>query len=166
MVVQSFGSGLNMESEDPDYLARVKSDYDYAHSKGIEIGGYTLAVIEDYAPIGQPWAMNGDPNNIARCLATNWSVGYWNRIKNFITTTGADFIEIDGPYHFYTCDIADKSEEIRAEHNHESINDSRYAQWKASTVDMFAWLKENDIHICLPPTGCSSTATINLVSAM
>ena len=38
----TFGSGFNMESQDPAYIARVKADVDYAHSKGIEIGGYTL----------------------------------------------------------------------------------------------------------------------------
>lgn len=150
MVIQSFGSGMDHESEDEDYLARKKADFDYAHSKGIEIGGYTLAVVEDYKPVEQPWAMNGDPNSILRCLATDWSEGYWNRIKNFITKTGADFIEIDGPYHFYTCDIGNKSDAIKAEHNHAGLSDSRYAQWKASTLDMFSWLKENDVFINAP----------------
>ena len=38
----SFGSGLNMENNDPEYLALFKSLTDYARSKGIEMGGYSL----------------------------------------------------------------------------------------------------------------------------
>ena len=42
MVILSFGSGLNMENEDPAYLAQIKQLVDYAHAKGIELGGYSL----------------------------------------------------------------------------------------------------------------------------
>jgi len=42
MIIYTFGSGLNMENEDPSYLAKVKADVDYAHSKGIEVGAYSL----------------------------------------------------------------------------------------------------------------------------
>ena len=42
MVILTFWSGFNMESEDPAYIARIKADFDYAHSKGIKIGGYIL----------------------------------------------------------------------------------------------------------------------------
>lgn len=143
MVIQSFGSGINLESTNQSYINCVKSDYDYAHSKGIEIGGYTLACVKNYQPIPGPEAINGDNTEIRRCLATDWSVGYWNNIKNFLTQTGSDFIEIDGPYHFWTCTGGPT-------HRHEGLDDSRYAQWKSSTVDMFHWLKENDIYINAP----------------
>lgn len=143
LIIQSFGSGINLESTNQSYINRVKSDYDYAHSQGLEIGGYTLACIKDYNPVNGPEAINGDYSNIARCLATEWSVDYWNNIKNFLTQTGSDFIEIDGPYHFYTCTGGPT-------HLHDGYDNSRYAQWKASTVDMFKWLKENDIYINAP----------------
>jgi len=42
MVILTFWSGFDIESQDPGYIARFKADVEYAHSKGIEIGGYTL----------------------------------------------------------------------------------------------------------------------------
>ena len=42
MVIMTFGSGFNIESEDPEYITKMKGLADYAHSKGIRIGGYTL----------------------------------------------------------------------------------------------------------------------------
>ncbi|GAF97132.1 unnamed protein product, partial [marine sediment metagenome] len=42
MVILTFWSGFDMEKLDPGYIARIKADVDYAHSKGIELGGYSL----------------------------------------------------------------------------------------------------------------------------
>ena len=42
MVFMTFGSGFNIESEDPEYIATIKELTDYAHSKGIQLGGYNL----------------------------------------------------------------------------------------------------------------------------
>ena len=38
MVIMTFGSGFDIENEDPAYLAQIKELVDYAHSKGIELG--------------------------------------------------------------------------------------------------------------------------------
>ena len=42
MVILSFGSGVNMEDPSPANIAKFKALADYAHSKGIEMGGYSL----------------------------------------------------------------------------------------------------------------------------
>src|SRR5680860_1394499 len=42
MIILSFGSDLNMENESQDYYNKFKSLVDYAKSKGIELGGYSL----------------------------------------------------------------------------------------------------------------------------
>jgi hypothetical protein len=42
MIIYTFGSGLEMEREDPAYLAQIKADVDYAHGKGIQVGAYSL----------------------------------------------------------------------------------------------------------------------------
>ena len=42
MVILTFGSGFNIENEDPEYIAQIKELVEYAHSKGIELGGYSL----------------------------------------------------------------------------------------------------------------------------
>lgn len=39
MYIYSFGSGFNMESTSSDYIKQIKANIDYAHSKGIEVGG-------------------------------------------------------------------------------------------------------------------------------
>ena len=147
MIIQSFGSGINVESEDEDYIARVKSDYDYVHDKGLTIGGYTLAMIRDYQPINADYATNGDYNNISRCLCSKWSEGYWNRILSFMEKTGTDFIEIDGPYHFYTCT---GNREGQTEHLHKGFADSRYSQWLKSTVEIYIRMRELGIYINAP----------------
>ena len=40
MLIYSFGSGFNMESTSDSYLQQIKTDIDYAKSKGVEVGGY------------------------------------------------------------------------------------------------------------------------------
>ena len=148
-VIQSFGSTINQESKREKYIQRHKKLYNYAHSKGISIGGYTLAVIKNYLPIIGPHVNTyerdtyGVKGSIARCMCTDWSKGYWDSIVNFNKRTGADLIEIDGPYHFYKCNGGDT-------HNHKGLEDSRYMQWKESTVEAFARLKELGMHINAP----------------
>lgn len=147
MIIQSFGSGIHLESEDPAYIARVKSDYDYVHSKGLDIGGYTLAIIRDYSPMNHDCATNGDHSKISRCLCTKWSEGYWNRIMSFLEQTGSDFIEIDGPYHFYTCT---GNQPGQTEHLHKGLSDCRYMQWLRSTVEIYTRMRNQGIYINAP----------------
>ncbi len=147
MIVQSFGSGIHLESEDPAYIERVKSDYDYVHSKGLDIGGYTLAIIRDYTPMNHDCATNGDHSKISRCLCTKWSEGYWNRIMSFLEKTGSDFIEIDGPYHFYTCT---GNQPGQTEHLHKGLSDCRYMQWLRSTVEIYTRMRNQGIYINAP----------------
>jgi len=147
MIIQSFGSGVNLESEDPDYIARVKSDYDYVHGKGLSIGGYTLAIIRDYGPMNHDCATNGDHSQISRCLCTKWSKGYWDRVVSFLEQTGSDFIEIDGPYHFYTCT---GNQPGQTEHLHKGLSDCRYMQWLRSTIEIYIRLRNLGIYINTP----------------
>lgn len=147
MIIQSFGSGIDVESEDPDYIARVRADYDYVHEKGIDIGGYTLAIIRDYTPMNHDCALNGDHSNIGRCLDTQWCEGYWNRILSFMEQTHTDFIEIDGPYQFSTCQ---GNRPGQSEHLHKGYHDSRYTQWKKSMVDVYARMREMGVYINAP----------------
>ena len=86
-----------MESKDPVYIASVKKSVDYAHSKGIEIGGYNLmASSRVVGGGGECLNANGQAGGSA-CLASEWSDDYFDTIKHFITVTGFDTIETDGP---------------------------------------------------------------------
>ncbi len=50
MVILSFGSGLNMEDTSERNISKYKKLADYAHSKGIELGGYSLLSSRSISP--------------------------------------------------------------------------------------------------------------------
>jgi hypothetical protein len=45
MILYSFGSGFNLESNSSAYLDGLKADVAYANAKGIEVGGYDLIAL-------------------------------------------------------------------------------------------------------------------------
>jgi hypothetical protein len=88
MLILSFGSGLDMENDDPAYLATMKDVADYAHSRKIEIGGYSLLAsrrIDDATDVIDP--KTGKPGGAAfgnsPCLASRWGQDYLRKIRNF-----------------------------------------------------------------------------------
>lgn len=143
MIIQSFGSGVNMESSNEFYLNRIKKAYDYAHEKGLRIGAYTLAYVKNYRPVRSHEALNHDYSHICRCLDTEWSHKYMKNILRFLDRTGADAIEIDGPYGMLMCSGGKT-------HNHEDFTDSQYKQWKASVVEWYKEIKARGVYINAP----------------
>lgn len=101
MVILTFWSGFDMNNEDPAYIARIKADFDYAHSKGIKIGGYVLFC--STASYSKESNAEQDVYPPSLCLGSEYSDGYFARLLKFIDTTGMDIIETDGPYHGYPC---------------------------------------------------------------
>lgn len=143
MIIQSFGSGVRMQSKSDRYLNRIKRAYDYGHSKGIRMGAYTLAYVKNYLPIMSPEAINHDYSHICRCLATEWAQKYTKSIINFLDKTGADAIEIDGPYGMQLCSGGKT-------HLHKDFTDSQYKQWKLSIDDWYKQMKSRNIYINAP----------------
>ena len=107
MIIFSFGSGFDVESRDPEYVARIKADIAYANSMGIQVGGYDL--------IG--WTRNpGGLNASWSCLdpatkkvtgnafwGKGWSENLTNQVLWFAGETGLQMVETDGPYAGYAC---------------------------------------------------------------
>lgn len=143
MIIQSFGSGVNMESGRKSYLERIKKAYDYGHKKGIRMGAYTLAYVKNYRPVRGNEALNHDSSHICRCLATEWSQKYMKDVLRFIDETGADAVEIDGPYGMLMCSGGKT-------HLHEDFTDSQYKQWKMSVVDWYKEIKKRGVYINAP----------------
>lgn len=143
MIIQSFGSGVNVESGSARYLNRIKKAYDYGHSKGIRMGAYTLAYVKNYRPVKGDEALNHDASHICRCLATDWSKQYMKKVLRFIDRTGADAVEIDGPYGMLMC-AGGKT------HNHDDFTDSQYKQWKAAVSDWYREIKKRGVYINAP----------------
>ncbi len=147
MVILTFWSGFNIESEDPDYIASFKADVEYAHDKGIEVGGYTLMCASRDAgadnncispETGEPGSKFGQ----SACLAGAWADGYFQRVLHFMDATGMDVIETDGPYHGDVCTST------RHKYHH-GLADSQWAQWRAC-VHFYHECRKRGIYINSP----------------
>ena len=147
MVIMTFGSGFNVESEDSEYIATMKGLADYAHSKDIQIGGYTLmcasrGVGEDFNCIDPDTGQPGSRFGQSACLASSWADGYFQRVLNFMDATGMDIIETDGPYHGDVC--ASTTHE-----HHDGLADSQLRQWEAC-VHFYHECRKRGIYINSP----------------
>ncbi len=147
MVIITFWSGFDVESEDPAYIARMKADFDYAHARGIEIGGYTLmCASRDVGPesncISPETGKPGSKFGQSACLASEWADGYFRRVWRFIEATGLDVIETDGPYHGDVCASTKHK-------HHRGLADSQWRQWRACT-DFYGECRRRGIYVNTP----------------
>jgi len=147
MVIMTFGSGFNIESEDPEYISTMKGLADYAHSKNIQLGGYTLmcasrGVGEAFNCIDPDTGEPGSRFGQSACLASRWADGYFQRVLNFMDATGMDVIETDGPYHGDVC-----ASTTHAYHN--GLEDSQLRQWEAC-VRFYHECRKRGIYINSP----------------
>ena len=147
MVILSFGSGLNMEDTTATNIKKFKKLADYAHKRGIELGGYSLfssRKINDSIDVidketGKP---GGAKFGNAPCLASQWGHDYLEKLKVFLARTGFDLLEHDGPYPGDYC--ASTTHKY-----HKGYEDSQWVQWNM-TKDFYNWLKEKDIYLNAP----------------
>jgi hypothetical protein len=148
MVILSFGSGLNMEWDDPEFFEEYRELFDYAHSKGIEIGSYSLFSSRTISPevdIIDP--KTGEPSKCAifgkaPCLASKWGLNYLEQLKTFISQTHADFLEHDGPYPGDFCASTTHP-------GHKGFEDSQWTQWRLQS-DFYKYCRTNGIYVNAP----------------
>lgn len=93
MLIISFGSGLNMEDESPANYAKFKELRDYADSRGIELGGYSLLssrwISDDVDVINPETGKRGGMIfGSSPCLCSDWGYDYFRKIKQFFEKTG------------------------------------------------------------------------------
>ncbi|MEN9361306.1 MAG: hypothetical protein RL095_2841 [Verrucomicrobiota bacterium] len=129
MIILSFGSGMNMESRDPAYAARYKELSDYAASKGIVLGSYSLLASRGG---GKAEDNCGGPGSrvrfgVAPCLGSKWGQDYLRQIADFMKATGFAVFENDGSYAADTC--AHKHHP-----GHRDLADSQWRQWQGITA--------------------------------
>ena len=147
MVIMTFGSGFNIESEDPEYITKMKELTDYAHHKGIQLGGYTLMCAsrnagEDFNCVDPDTGQPGSRFGQSACLASRWADGYFQRVLNFMDATGIDIIETDGPYHGDICAAT-------THEHHNGLADSQLRQWEAC-VHFYHECRKRGIYINSP----------------
>jgi len=147
MLIMSFGSGFNAESEDPAYRASIKGLVDYAHSKNIVLGGYSLLAsrrIDDANDAINP--KTGKPGGAifgnSPCLESQWGQDYFRKLKAFYEATGLDVLEHDGSYPGDVC--------ASTKHpGHKGEADSQWKQWKSIT-DFYKWCRGRGIYLNVP----------------
>lgn len=147
MVILSFGSGLNMEDTSPENFKKFKELADYAHSKGIEIGGYSLFSSRSIdaendvvnVKTGKP---GGARFGTAPCLGSKWGIEYLKKLNNFFEATGFDILEHDGPYPGDFCASTTHP-------GHKGYGDSQWSQWKQS-VDFYENFRKKGVYMNIP----------------
>jgi len=144
MVILSFGSGFNIERDTAKYLARMKSYADYARSKGVEIGGYSLLASRRVGggnDVVMPKGMRPTFGN-SPCLQSEWGRRYFAKLYRFFETTGFTNLEHDGSYPGDVC--------ASTKHpGHKGLADSRWKQWKEIS-DFYKWCRGRGIYLNVP----------------
>ncbi|AMQ01483.1 alpha-galactosidase [Pedobacter cryoconitis] len=147
-IILSFGSGVDMEDQSEENIAKMKELVDYAHSKGILMGGYSLFSsrrINDQEDVIDPKTGKADVHAQflhAPCLGSNWGLAYLDKIKAFIKKTGLDIFENDGPYPGDVC--------ASTKHpGHMGLEDSQWAQIELQK-GLYRWCNENGVYVNAP----------------
>jgi hypothetical protein len=147
MIVLSFGSGLDMENEDPVVLAGLKDIAGYAHDHSVEIGGYSLLAsrrVDDATDVIDP--RTGRPGGAAfgnsPCLESAWGRDYFRKIRAFFERTGFDILEHDGSYPGDLCAST-------VHPGHRGLGDSQWAQWTRIT-EFYRWCRGRGIYLNVP----------------
>ncbi|OIQ38413.1 MAG: alpha-galactosidase [Bacteroidetes bacterium MedPE-SWsnd-G1] len=147
MIILSFGSGLNMEEEKESYYSKYKELREYANSRGIELGGYSLLSsrwISDEVDVINPETgkRGGMIFGSSPCLSSEWGYDYFRKIKKFFTKTGMQVFENDGSYPGNVC-----ASTTHAHHN--GLGDSQWKQY-AQIQDLYMWMRSEGIYMNVP----------------
>lgn len=156
MVLLTFGSGLNMENSDPEYLARLKKLADYGASKGIRLGGYSLLAsrrISADQDVIHP--ETGEPGQAffgsSPCLESEWGQEYFAKLKHFFEATGFVQLTHDGSYPGDVCASTDHP-------GHRGLLDSQYKQF-SKIQEFYHWMRSTGRFLNIPDyyflNGCS-----------
>jgi len=148
MVNFSFGSGFNPEDESEKNYAQMKKYAEYADSKGIKIGTYSLLAsrsIDEKNDVVNP--KTGKTGGFATfgnspCLESEWGQEYFRKMYRLFSETGFMTFTHDGNYPGDVCAST-------AHPGHEDLGDSQYKQWKRIT-DFYKWCKSQGIHLRVP----------------
>ena len=146
MVIISFWSGFNMENEDPAYLATFKGLTDYAHSKGVELGAYSLLASRSVGKaddvIDPKTGRVGGVFGVSPCLESRWGQDYFRKLHAFFEKTGMDLLEHDGSYPGDVCASTNHA-------GHAGLADSQWTQWVRIT-DFYRWCRGRGIYLNVP----------------
>jgi hypothetical protein len=146
-LILSFGSHCNMEDTSAANVYKWKVLADYAHSKNILIGSYSLFSsrrISDEDDVISP--ATGKPGGAffghAPCYGSKWGLAYASKLKYFIRQTGFNLFENDGPYPGDVCASTTHP-------GHKGLDDSQWRQMELQK-DLYHWCNENGVYVNAP----------------
>lgn len=144
MLILSFGSGFDLEKEDPTTVERARSFAAYARSKGIEIGSYSLLASRSVGPgddVVMPPGMKPVFGN-SPCLESRWGTNYFRRLYEFHRESGFTLLEHDGSYPGDECAST-------LHPGHRGLADSRWNQWR-EIADFYGWCRAQGFYLNVP----------------
>lgn len=144
MLIMSFGSGFNVENRQPENIAKAKAFSDYARSKNIEIGSYSLLAsrrISDEHDVVMPAGLKPVFGN-SPCLQSTWGQAYFQQLYDFYRSSGFTLLEHDGSYPGDPC-----ASEKHPGHAH--LEDSRWRQWELIST-FYQWARSEGIYLNVP----------------
>lgn len=144
MVIMTFGSGFNIEDTTEANIQRMKALRDYAHHKGIALGGYSLLASRSIdadndvvMPPGMKPAFGRSP-----CLLSEWGDRYFQTLYDFYEKTGMDILEHDGSYPGDVCASCNHP-------GHRGLEDSQWKQF-VRIRDFYRWCRSKGIYLNVP----------------
>ncbi|MFA6817228.1 MAG: hypothetical protein WCS73_13150, partial [Lentisphaeria bacterium] len=144
MVIMTFGSGFNAEDDRAENLKRMKSLADYAHSKGIALGGYSLLAsrsIDAENDVVMPEGMSPRFGN-SPCLESKWGQNYFEKLYKLYGQTGLDILEHDGSYPGDVC-------ASKVHPGHKGLADSQWNQYRIIT-NFYKWCRSKGVYLNVP----------------
>lgn len=146
-LILSFGSHCNMEDTSAANLEKWKQLADYAHTKKVQIGIYSLfssrkISAEDDVIDPKTGKPGGAFFGNAPCMGSKWGLGYLQKLKKFMTYTGFNIFENDGPYPGDVCASTTHP-------GHEGLHDSQWRQMELQKR-LYHWCNENGIYVNAP----------------
>ncbi len=100
MLILSFGSGFNIENENPEYIQQCIGLADYARERSVEIGGYSLLASRSVGGGNDVVSPPGESPTFGRCpaLTSEWGQEYFRKLYTFFDKIGFSLLEHDGSY--------------------------------------------------------------------
>jgi hypothetical protein len=143
-IILSFGSGFNIEDTSMSNLEKYRELTNYAHSKGITFGGYSLLASRSIdkendvlMPEGKKPVFGNSP-----CLGSIWGEEYFKKLYRFIEYTGFDNFEHDGSYPGDLCASTTHP-------GHRGLDDSQWKQFTTIT-DFYKWCRGRGVYLTVP----------------
>lgn len=147
MVIMTFGSGFEIENETPEYLAQLRELANYARSKNIVLGGYSLLASRSINAAND--AINPEtskPGGMrfgnSPCLGSPWGQDYFRKLRNFYEQTGCGVLEHDGSYPGDVCASTNHP-------GHRGLQDSQWKQWQM-IAQFYRWCRSQGIYLNVP----------------